>query len=249
MQYLSMIALRLGLSDLFDKRQGDMLLSTAGKLYAPALKANLTELDGFPAAHVDTTKPLTEQLGSMDVRHDGLGGALWHYTEAVFRHPELAPHLVEAAHRIRDAFIPKLAELQDAYAVEAQRARDRKPKLSDYKVDLELFPTPDGKTLYDWAVEFIASGEQIHHLLTARADTTEDPRYGAAAKRSQVVGLLSRFRKALRDELEYDKQLPADLESRIFGYIDELEHMRAHNAKTAKKADPATKKAEPAKNE
>nr|AYM54522.1 hypothetical protein [Racemicystis crocea] len=249
MQYLSMIALRLGLSDLLNKRQADVLLSTAGQLYAPALKANLAELDSFPSAYVDTSKPLTEQLGSMDFRHDGFGGALWHYTEAVLRHPELLPHLVAAAHRIREAFIPKLAELNDTYVVQAQRARDRKPKLSDYKADLELFPTPDGKTLYDWAVEFIASGEQIHHLLTARADTTDDARDGAPIKRAQVIGLLTRFRKALRDELEYNKQLPADLEARIFGYIDELEQMRAQNAKTAKKADPTTKKAEPVKSE
>ena len=47
MQYLSLIALRLGLRDLFDKRLADLQSTNAGKTYAPALKAQLDHLEGL----------------------------------------------------------------------------------------------------------------------------------------------------------------------------------------------------------
>ncbi|HVK65888.1 MAG TPA: hypothetical protein VM694_15510 [Polyangium sp.] len=48
--------------------------------------------------------------------------------------------------------------------------------------------------------------------------------------RSATLGLLSRFRAALIDEIEEDPALPRDLEARVFSYLDELQTMREQAA-------------------
>jgi hypothetical protein len=57
---------------------------------------------------------------------------------------------------------------------------------------------------------------------------TADDASGNGALRASAVGLLSRFREALRDELADDtNKLPADHEARLFAYFDKLATDRA----------------------
>jgi len=76
-----------------------------------------------------------------------------------------------------------------------------------------------------------ATSKAERSVLSERADVPSKPRAGAGRLRSEIIGLLSRFRNALHDELAYDaenaKALPVDLDEQVFGYFDELEQMRA----------------------
>ncbi|MGK3998472.1 hypothetical protein [Sorangium sp. So ce1024] len=78
-------------------------------------------------------------------------------------------------------------------------------------------------------------------MLSDRADMKEASRKGAGALRAATLGLLSRLRAGIADEVEHDPKLPPDLDAQVFGYLDELHVPRAAaaRAKKAKRAAPA----------
>jgi hypothetical protein len=133
---------------------------------------------------------------------------------------------VDAAQRIRRAFIPSLAELGASYAVEAERAMERKPLLETHKEDLQRFPMAGRATLYDVAKGYLGAGEQLHQLLSDRSDMPQTTRKEAATLRSATVALLTRFRDDLVRELQRNPALPRDLEQRVFAYFDTLDKMQ-----------------------
>lgn len=157
--------------------------------------------------------------------HDGFGNAVWYLTEAYLRLPTATKKQRAAAQRIRDVFVPSLASLQASYADEAQAALDHRPKLDELRADLELFPVA-GATLAAWVDGQLKAGVKLDELLRARADAAPGSRKDAATLRSKAIGQLQRFRDALADERDVNPKLDADLEARLFGYIDQLAAMR-----------------------
>jgi hypothetical protein len=157
------------------------------------------------------------------------------------RLPAADPEIVAAAHRIRAAFIPALAELGASYPVEADRAIERKPLLVSMKADLKRFPLAGGGTLLDTATAFLDAGESIHRALSDRADVPKGARKEAAVLRSTTVGMLGRLRADVAREVKKDSKLPRDREARIFGYFDTLEAMQP--AAKAEASAPATPEA------
>ncbi|XXT20490.1 hypothetical protein WME94_02820 [Sorangium sp. So ce429] len=240
MQLLTLSDLKLGLTDLLDKRKPALLRSSSGKTYEPILAKKLEEISALPPVVIGG-KALAAELEETDVEHDSVGGAVWYMTEAYLRHPQVSPETTAAAARIRRAFIPALAELKASYADEARAAIERKKTLRHHKADLERFPTADGETLHDWVNAFLDAGERLHTILSDRADVKETSRKGAGALRAATIGLLSRLRAGIADEIEHNPKLPPDLDTQVFGYLDELHLPRAAAAKVkkAKKATPA----------
>jgi hypothetical protein len=239
MQLLTLSDLKLGLSDLLGKRKPALLRSSSGRTYEPMLAKKLEEISALPPAVIGG-KALAAELEETDVEHDSYGAAIWYMTEAYLRHPELSPEAAAAARRIRQAFIPALSELKASYADEAKAALDRKQKLKEHKADLERFPTADGETLHDWVGGFLDAGARLHSMLSDRADAKETSRKGAGALRSATIGLLSRLRAGLADEVEHNPKLPPDLDAQVFGYLDEL-----HAPRAAAKGKKAKKTAAP----
>jgi hypothetical protein len=182
---------------------------------------------------IATGLPLVDELDTADKRHDGLGAAIWFLLEAYLRHPDTTPAMVEAAKKIRAAFIPTLEELGASYEAEAKAAMDRKPDLTKLEAELKMFPV-GGATLYDWATAFLAAGEHISTLLSARADAKD--RKAATRLRAETIGALNRLRKTLALEMKHDPKLPADLDAQVFGYFDLLE-AKAAGAQTAGKEE------------
>jgi len=217
--------LSLFLNDLFDKRHAALVASNTGKSYEPILAKRRTAISALPAALIGG-KPLAVELNETDDVHDGTGSAVWLMTESYRRYPGTSPHLLAALKRIRATFIPSLSELNESYATEAEAAMKRKTLLAAHKADLALFPVADGKSLYDWTVEFLNAGEKLNTLLSQRADAGESGRRNASKLRSEVIGVVNRFRASLRDELDDDPSLPRDLEAQVFAYLDELHAMR-----------------------
>ncbi len=223
---LTLTYLKLAMRDLLDKRRPDLLKSKAGKYHEAALQEHLETIDALPSALTGGV-PLAGLLDALDTEHDGYGGAIYFVTEVYLRLPGADEAIVAAAQRIRAAFIPSLSELGAAYALEAERALERRPLLTSMKADLKRFPLAGGDTLLDVATAFLDAGVNIHQALSERADLPRPVRKEAAKLRSATIGTLGRLRADLKRELKKDPKLPQDLETRIFGYFDTLENMRA----------------------
>jgi hypothetical protein len=225
MRTLNLISLKLGLSDLFDKRLSDLLESQAGKYYHPRLTEIRDGIDALPAIFTGGL-PHAEELQLADAEHDGYGAAVFFVTEVYLRLPNAAPAIVAAAKRIRAELIVELDELKKPYAVEADKAIERKAKLPELHDALHLFPMVGGGTLFEVAKKFLDAGEKIHHLLSKRADVPKGSRKEATALRSKAVGLLYRLREDIQTEVAKNPDLPRDLEHRVFGYLDVLHSMQ-----------------------
>jgi hypothetical protein len=242
-RYISLISLFVGLNDLLTKRLAALQSSAAGSASVKVLTGQRDLLATLPA--IVAGRPLVEELDAADERHDGLGYALWHILEAYLLHPDTPPELLQAAKKIRAAFIPTLEDLVVSYPAEAKAAMDRKPELSKLKPELSMFPVAmGGATLHDWATSFLASGEAIDKLLSARADIDRKGRKEAARLRAETIGILNRLRKNLASERKHDASLAADLDGQVFGYFDLLEKTAADAQ--AQKAEEAPTPAPPA---
>lgn len=239
MRHLNLGDLLLGLRNLATERKADLLLSSTGKLYAKKFAKQQAQIEALPEA-VRSGRPLAQQLGDKDDDHDGFGEAIYYFIEAILRLPTAPPEVKDAARRIRDAFVPRLATLRASYADEAAAASRKRQALTTRQADLQSFgvPFPAGQTLYAWANSFVDAGEDLDKLLHDRSLASNDGLTPPAVKvRSATLGLLSRFRAALLDEVEEDPALPRDLEARIFSYFDQLEEMRAQAAAGRAKKD------------
>ncbi len=222
MRHISLIALYVGLTNLLGKRSTALGMFPPGAESVAALTARREAMSKLPA--VTAGRPLTDELDGVDHTHDGLGRAISYFTEAYVQHPGTPANILEAAKKIRAAFIPTLEDLGASYAAEAKAAIDKTPLLTELKNDLELFPIAGGQTLYQWTAAFIAAGSKIDDLLNTRADIEQKNRKAAAILRGEVIGLLNRLRKNLKLELKDDPALPRDLEGQVFAYLDMLEN-------------------------
>jgi hypothetical protein len=238
MRNLTLGDLKLGLNDLLEKRSADLKSCQAGALYGPMLTAKRDAINGLPEA-LTGGRPLAAQLAEADVWHDGYGGAVWHLTEAILRHPDLPANLVEAAERVREAFIPSLGVLKETYADQAAAAKENRPSLKELGDELKAIDVPGGKTLHTWVSAFLKAGDNLDKLLSDRAMTGAEAGEGAkdtAGLRSATIGMLGRFRAAVADEVGSNAKLPKNLDGRLFGYFDELSQARAKQGKAVKGA-------------
>ena len=232
----SLVQVALAVRNMLDERHGDLVGSEAGKYYEPKLAVQRAEIDALPPALTGGI-PLADDLAKADADHDGYGGALYYTVEAVQRAPGVTAEVKAAAERVRDAFVPALAELQDTYALQAHRAAERRPLLEERKADLEMFPVVGGGTLLEVATKLIDAGDTLDALLDQRGSVPKTDRSRAAVLRAKTVGLLNRLRDDLQEEVAKDASLPRDLEHRVFGYLDTLTAMDGSDPK--KPADPA----------
>jgi len=239
MQYLSLAALKVAFADLFANRHGVLVSSHAGKMYEPLLLERKGLVDALPEA-LTGGKPLADVLSEEDTVHDGIGSAMYFITEAYLRSPKTSVEVREAAAKIRDAFIPELEQLRAPYVDEVHAAMQHKKDIVELEAELKLIPIADGLTLHDWALVFVASGERIGALLGQRADIDTSTRRDAGKLRSATIAILTRFRASLADELSINKNLPSDLDAKIFGLFDELAEMRAR-VLAARKTSSAAK--------
>lgn len=236
MRHITLGNLLLGLDDLLSKRLAALQSFDAGKTSVKFLTTRRDKIAALPPEL--TGRPLADELAHTDARHDGFGGALWFFTEAYLRLPDLPPAIVEAAKKVRAGFMPTLDGLQARYDVEARAAKDREGLLVTLEADLKMLPVAGGTTLYDVAAGYIGAGKQIDVYLSERADAKD--RKAATVLRGEALSRLNRLRSDLADALKDDSTLPADLEAQVFGYFDLLEKKDAEAAAAAKKKAPAS---------
>lgn len=221
LQNLTPEDIRLGLTDLLEDRADALRQISSGELYHQLLKDRLAELVTTTAT--PSGRSLAEEMAFVDARHDALGRAVWFYTGAYLENPLISADVRIAAARVRKEFIPFLDELRSSYADEAAKALRRKQSLPLLAADLRKFPTAEDKTLYDWVDAFLDEGENLFKLLQEKNASKGDHKARAAAK---AIQQLERLRGTLQDEVEFNRELPRDLDAQIFGFFDELSSQR-----------------------
>lgn len=226
MRLLSLGDLKLGLQDLLGRNAESLALLACGRTYKPLLEKKLEEFNLLPASFLEN-KPLADRLSEVDADHDGFGLSVWHTIEAHIRNPLVSTQVKDAALRIRSAFIPRLAALNESYAVEANAALDRAKHLPALEDDLKSIPVAGG-TLYDWVKGYLDKGAEIFALLSSSADAQRGSTMQLAATlRQETISLFERLRAAIQDELTANPDLPRDLEDVLFGDIDQAHSTRA----------------------
>lgn len=226
MRNLTLDDLNLALSNLMTQRKTALDSTASGLLYGPMLAEKLTAITALPEI-LHSGKPLADELAAVDDDHDGFGGAIFAYTEAVLDAPSMTDAHRAAALRIRESFIPSKSALIESYAEEAATAKRNRGRLAERKDDLELFPVPGGKTLFDWATSFVDKGNELDTLLHQRslANMAQSDKASAIRLRSDTLGLAYQFRGALRAEIMH-KKLSPELDGQVFSYFDELSARR-----------------------
>ncbi len=233
---------KLFVHDLLTHRAGALAKTKTWPVYEQAFSSLAAELDALPAAVLGGA-PLAAQLAEADATHDGRGGAVYHYLEAVLRSPDVPAAVRDSARTLRYAFVPSLGALQIAYADEAAAAAERRALLATHEAALKSFPVPSAtpgtpETLYTWVAGQIEAGEQLGALLCGRADDKPDSRRDAPRLRGAALGLATRMRATLADELASEPTLPRELDAKVFAYLDLLTAMRARGDKAATPPPP-----------
>ncbi len=233
-QSLAAADLRVGLDNLFsDPARLDLFKTTAAYV---VYGAEMESIRSMLPLVLKGNRPLAKDLGTADGHHDTLGTALWLLTEALKTHPGVEGALRDKAARIQAQFIPSLAMLKAKYKKEAQVAAFNRSKVVDFEADMRSIPTPDRRTVYDWVVEFLDSGDQIAALLDGRSKLEADePGVELVLNRTRALTLVTKARELVAEEAEKSARLPKNAEAIIFGYFDTLAAFRT----TAKNEDQA----------
>ncbi len=229
MRSLTLGDMKLVLRALLTDNLDDLRASATGRLYEPRLRAKQVAIDALPEAALSRS-PFSEELGEADGVHDGVGTAVFYLCEAILAHPGVSAELKHTAEVARGTFIPLLANLRQPFADEAATALSNRPKLARQKATLKTVQVPGGGSLFDWVKAFVDAGDTIDGLLRKRATAlaTADDASGTAALRGGTLGLLLRFREALKDEMaDEGSKLAAGHEASLFAYLDKLASDRA----------------------
>ncbi len=236
---LNLTDLRLGLEDLLTVRRGPLLRTQAGKAHEDILEQQREAILALPAP-LTGGKGFAEELALRNAENDGFGAGIWHMTEAYLRVPGVDPEIVEAARRVREAFLPDPERLRDGYVEQAAAAAVRKDNLVSVVDDLVRIPVAGGSSLFDWAAGFVGAGEQIGKILAQRAEINSTTRKHAMTLHADTVRLLNELRKAVVAEIARTMGMPRDIEDEIFGYFDVLEVTRIEAKQNQAMAGPSS---------
>jgi len=252
MRSLTLDDLRLGFNDLLEEHADDLERSITGKLYRPLLEQKAAEIEGLPGAALGGA-PFAAELAEADAAHDALGAAIFHLTQAIVMHPGFDETTKDLAQRAQQTFVPALGILQARYADQAAFALRKRPAFDELRPALERIPMPDGSNLATWVAAFLDQGDRIGRLLDERAEAGVGEvraAHSVMAVRSTAVGLLGRFRRAIRDEMASSSDLPRDYEARLFAFLDQLDQSRREARKRRKPSQETSNTADsPSKDE
>jgi hypothetical protein len=186
--------------------------------------------------------PFAAKLAATDVRHDGFGAACWHIVEAYLLAPDTTPAQIDLLNQIRE-IMGGLEDLRASYDAEANAAKLRDDKILALQAAFQAFPIAGGKTLLDWANQYVTEGKNIGQLLSDRAMAPD--RSAVRALRAEALGRLNDTRRELARAQKKDAALPANLDELVFSFFDLLETKSAEEAAEEKKKEKeaAAKKA------
>ena len=175
-------------------------------------------------------KPLVEALKDADLVHDCTGRAIFAICTGLDQPAGIDADAKTLLAKVKERIVSNLTDLNRSYEDEAAPAKGRLADLEAMKPELEAFSIGPNMTLYSLLKSHLEAGKQIDTLLSARAKTTAEDEADRTKDvfilRSQPLGLMNRFREALVQEIAVNPDLPRDLESKVFSYLDQLSETR-----------------------
>ena len=240
MSYATFDDLRLGLQDFFATKTDAAGQTLAFQIYGPPLRANLTTLENLKRS-LDAL-PLADDLAEVDDEHDAFGRAIYYVGKAVASLKTIDSDTRKTFGEINRQVVPSLGTLMASYEDEAAMADEKQKILAKYDAFLEAFRFGESLTLKDLLTGHVRAAERIKDLLSARAEEVAEDKVSRnrqiMALRGATLGLLSRFRQALIDEVKTNPDLPDDLDTKVFAFFDQLEANRAARADKGETAEP-----------
>jgi len=222
---MNLTDLRLGLEDLLTVRRGPLFRTQSGKAYEDALETQRHAINALPAP-LTGGRPFAEELALRGADQDAFGIGIWHITEAYLRIPGVSTDMLATVRRIREAFVPDLDRLRDAYADQASTVAMRRENMVNLIDDLVRIPVAGGSTLFDWVAGFVGAGEQIARIVAQRAEINATTRKHAMTLHADTIRILNELRKNVVAEIARTMGMPRSTEEEIFGYFDMLEQTR-----------------------
>jgi hypothetical protein len=204
---------------LLGEKRARFCLAGAGRLYVGQIQLAYDALaKPAPVREVSDAALEREALRA----HDALGLGIWYGLASVAACPVFDVPVQEAAGRVKAAFGEKAPSPRWNAEARARRAsqvrRDLEPRAADLA---KLPPTPAGDRYEGWIRRWCDEGRGFvgRDAKGAAESSTEE---AVALRTMRLSGLVSRARKALRDEVAFDASLPRDLEADVFGLFDRL---------------------------
>lgn len=222
---MNLTDLRLGLEDLLTVRRGPLFRTQSGKAYEDALETQRHAINALPAP-LTGGRPFAEELALRHADQDAFAIGIWHITEAYLRIPGVSTEIIAAVRRIREAFVPDIERLRDAYADQATAVAGRRENMVNLIDDLVRVPVAGGGTLFDWVAGFVGAGEQIARIVAQRAEINATTRKHAMTLHADTLRILNDLRKNVVAEIARTLGMPRSTEDEIFGYFDVLEATR-----------------------
>jgi hypothetical protein len=222
---MNLTDLRLGLEDLLTVRRGPLFRTQSGKAYEDALETQRHAINALPAP-LTGGRPFAEELALRNADQDAFGIGIWHITEAYLRIPGISTDMLASVRRIREAFVPDIERLRDAYAEQASTVAARRENMVNLIDDLVRVPVAGGGTLFDWVAGFVGAGEQIARIVAQRAEINATTRKHAMTLHADTIRILNELRKNVVAEIARTMGMPRSTEEEIFGYFDLLEQAR-----------------------
>lgn len=236
---MNLTDLRLGLEDLLTVRRGPLFRTQSGKAYEEALETQRHAINALPAP-LTGGRPFAEELALRNADQDAFGIGIWHITESYLRIPGVPTEVLAAVRRIREAFVPDLDRLRDAYADQATTVAARRENMVNLIDDLVRIPVAGGSTLFDWVAGFVGAGEQIARIVAQRAEINATTRKHAMTLHADTIRVLNDLRKNVVAEIARTMGMPRSTEDEIFGYLDMLETTRAEARQNQAMTGPAS---------
>ncbi len=238
MRHLTCGDLMLVLDDMFTNKLVLIQPTLAFQLFGPSLGEKRRSLSSVQKGLA--RRPLKEALRETDREHQSTGRALYYVCRGM-EQLELLPLETRAVFtRVREVFVPSLSVLTKSYEDEAAFAKRLDDDALSLKPSLETIPLGNDLTLYSLVFVYVEAGKKIDSLLSSRADTRADDEVKRTREvnrlRSLTLGVLSQFREALVQEISVNSDLPRDLESKVFSYLDQLCETRDQRS-AGKRAD------------
>lgn len=196
---------------------------TPAAAYSAILVATLAEILALPPALLGGT-PKAQALEAADIRHDGLGNALYYLAKAILAHPDSTSDQKDAATFILTKIVASRAELRASFATEAGRASERRPGVEAGRSILERV-TVFATNAYQWAVSFLDAGSMLGSLLSGRADAKVD-RSPATGLRTKAIGQIGTLRRIVADAHAGDPAAARKADRELFYFFDMLNDMR-----------------------
>jgi hypothetical protein len=224
---LDLLTLCIAVDDLFARRvkalEGIDLKAAA--IYLPLLRERREGLEGWmrdTPADLDP-KPLRARLKETVERHRELADSIDDQLVALRSARGLSDEVRAKLAKVRDGVLPRRLDRRMSARARVRITKRIRSAAEARRDALVALPALGGGTMADCVADLVALAEEMDALQSRIGDcrAPRDVKASVAARRTDLLGLVGRFRACVADETSARPEL-AHLDHALFAYFDEL---------------------------